>query len=154
MLTTRKVRWPLLAAILLVLIAGLGSWGYLTQVAHTAGPSGNAIMVVAPYWYNGTWVFDDPAVGLRREPFVAGVPEMIDVLVKDVDNARGGFRLLFSAKPFPGHQKKLTWVRGGSEGNYYKLNDPPMEGWICPAMFKYYKTPPETLYVKAEPLRR
>jgi hypothetical protein len=29
-----------------------------------------------------------------------------------------------------------------------------MEGWICPAMFRYYKTAPKTLYVKAEPRRR
>ncbi len=150
----RKVRWPLLAAVLLALAVGIGAWGYLTWATNTTGPSSNAIMVVAPYWYNGTWVFDDPAVGLRREPFVAGVPEMIDVLVGDIPDAKGGFRLLFSAKPFPGHQKKLTWVRGDSEGNYYKLDDPPMEGWICPAMFKYYKSPPEAIYVKAEPLRR
>jgi hypothetical protein len=150
----RKLPWSLLSAVFLVMIAGVGAWGYLTWAARTAGPSSNAIMVVAPYWYNGTWVFDDPAVGLRREPFVAGVPEMIDVLVEHIDDARDGFRLLFSARPFPGHQKKLTRVRGDSEGNFYKLDDPPMEGWICPAMFKYYKTPPEALYVKAEPLRR
>jgi hypothetical protein len=35
-------------------------------------------------------------------------------------------------------------------GNYYRLEDPPMEGWICPAMFRYYKTAPKNLYVKAE----
>jgi hypothetical protein len=29
-----------------------------------------------------------------------------------------------------------------------------MEGWICPAMFRYYKTAPKNLYVKAEPTRR
>lgn len=152
--TAWKVRWPILVAVLSALLAGGGVWGYMTWASNRAGPPSNAIMVVAPYWYNGTWVFDDPAVGLRREPFVAGIPEMIDVLVKDVDDAKGGFRLLFSARPFPGHQKRLTWLRGSAEGNYYKLDDPPMEGWICPAMFRYYKAPPETLYVKAEPLRR
>ncbi|WP_206107726.1 DUF6717 family protein [Paludisphaera rhizosphaerae] len=152
--TPWKVRWPVLTAVLSALLAGVGVWGYMTWAGNQGGPPSNAIMVVAPYWYNGTWVFDDPAVGLRREPFVAGIPEMIDVLVKDVDDAKNGFRLLFSGRPFPGHQKKLTWLRGSSEGNYYKLDDPPMEGWICPAMFRYYKTPPEALYVKAEPLRR
>ncbi len=44
-------------------------------------------MVIAPYWFNGTWVFDDPMVGLKREPFVAGVPEMIDVLAKEIPDA-------------------------------------------------------------------
>jgi hypothetical protein len=115
-------------------------------------PPQNAILVIAPYQYNGTWVFDDPRFGLVREPFVAGVPEMIDVLVADIPNADQGFRLTFSAKQFPGFQKKLEWVRGDMDGNYYKIDDPPMEGWICPAMFKYYEKPPAELYVKAEPI--
>ena len=113
--------------------------------------SANAIMVIAPYQHAGTWVFDDPRTKLVREPFVAGVPEMIDVLVKDIPEAGNGFRLLFSAQPFPGYQKKLTWLRGDMGGNYYKMDDPEMEGWICPAMFHYYQSAPPELYVKAEP---
>jgi hypothetical protein len=38
----------------------------------------NAINVIAPYKYNGSWVFDDPGVGLRREPFVSGADTMIE----------------------------------------------------------------------------
>ena len=114
----------------------------------------NSIVVIAPYRYEGTWVFDDPNVGLVREPFVAGVPEMIDHLVQDIPEAEKGFRLLFSAGPFPGYQKKLTWSHGDSGGNYYALDDPPMEGWLCPALFKYYRDPPQFLFVKAEPLHR
>ena len=79
---------------------------------------------------------------------------MIDALVKDIPDSKEGFRLLFSTNAFPGYQKKLTWVRGDSLGNYYRLNDPPVEGWICPGLFKYYKTPPKLIYVKAEPKRR
>ena len=75
---------------------------------------------------------------------------MIDVLVKDIPDADDGFRLLFSANPFPGYQKKLTWLRGYSGGNYYELDDPRMEGWICPALFRYYRDAPKELYVKAE----
>jgi hypothetical protein len=115
-------------------------------------PPQNAILVIAPYQYNGTWVFDDPRFGLVREPFVAGVPKMIDVLVADIADAQKGFRLTFSSKPFPDFQRKLTWVRGDMGGNYYKIDDPPMEGWLCPAMFKYYDTAPPELYVKADPL--
>jgi hypothetical protein len=149
-----RTRWKLLAGIAAAAFGCVVAWQLTTRAMNRTGPPSNAIMVLAPYWYNGTWVFDDPAVGPRREPFVAGVPEMIDVLVKDIPDSRAGFRLLFSANPFPGHQKKLTWLRGDSGGNYYKLDDPPMEGWICPAMFRYYKTPPPALYVKAEPMRR
>ena len=141
----------LLFVCLCILLAG-------AAIAWQAGlvPSGptsardNAIMVIAPYRHDGTWVFDDESAGLVREPFVAGVPEMIDVLVDDIPNADSGFRLLFSANPFPGHQKKLTWLRGDSGGNYYELDEPLMEGWICPAMFKYFSQAPEYLYVKAE----
>ncbi len=63
----------------------------------------NQIMVIAPYWLEaaGTWVFDDPATDLKQEPFVEGIPEMMDDLVADIPNARSGFRLLFSAAPFP-----------------------------------------------------
>ena len=143
-----------LALVLMVLIAAAGvvAWQYELIPGLRPGPRENAIMVIAPYRYQGTWVFDDSSSRLVREPFVAGVPEMIDVLVKDIPNADKGFRLLFGATPFPGHQKKLTWLRGDSGGNYYALDDPPMEGWICPAMFKYYSTAPANLYVRAEPL--
>ncbi len=118
----------------------------LNQVSQPA----NALIVVAPYRHAGTWVFDDPSAKLVREPFVAGVPEMIDVLVKDIPGATNGFRLLFSAQPFPGYQKKLKWLRGDMGGNYYRMDEPSMEGWICPAMFRYYQTAPKELFVKAE----
>ncbi len=111
----------------------------------------NAVVVIAPYRYAGTWVFDDPDARLVREPFVAGAPAMIDELVKDMPGATNGFRLLFSAQPFPGYQKKLTWLRGDMGGNYYRMEEPAMEGWICPAMFRYYQAAPKDLYVKAEP---
>jgi hypothetical protein len=61
----------------------------------------NSIGIIAPYKYEGIWVFDDPAVGLTREPFVAGIDTMIDQLVASIPNAATGFRLLFSATPFP-----------------------------------------------------
>ena len=120
------------------------------RLNRTVSPASNSIFVIAPYWFNGTWVFDDSAAGLKREPFVGGVPEMINVLVKDIPDAKNGFRLTFSARPFPGHQYKLDWLRGDTTGNWYKLSDPPMEGWICPAMFRYYGEAPKTLYVKAD----
>jgi hypothetical protein len=80
--------------------------------------------------------------------------KMIDVFVKDIPDSRSGFRFLFAASPFPGYQKKLNWLRGDMGGNYNRLEDPPMEGWICPAMFRYFKTAPKNLYVKAEGKRR
>ena len=112
----------------------------------------NQIMVIAPYWVEEieAWVFDDPAAGLQQEPFVSGVPEMIDFLTADIPNARNGFRLLFSASPFPGYQKRLSWRREEMGGNWYSSDDPPMEGWLCPALFRYFDQAPKELYVKAE----
>ena len=54
----------------------------------------NALRVIVPYWYEGSWVFDDSSVDLVREPFVLGIPEMIDQLVADIPDARQGFRLV------------------------------------------------------------
>lgn len=67
----------------------------------TSAPPANALMIIAPYKHAGTWVFDDDRMGLVREPFVAGVPEMIDVLVKDIPNAANGFRCCSLLNHFP-----------------------------------------------------
>lgn len=149
------IRLGRLALIAFVLIATAGgtAWYLNLLPGSQAGPRENALMVIAPYRHEGTWGFDDPSVGLVKEPFVAGVPEMIDILVTDIPDAEQGFRLLSGSSPFPGYQKKLTWLRGDMGGNYYSLDEPPMEGWICPAMFKYYAKAPENLYVRAEPIR-
>lgn len=146
-----SLRRVLLTAIPVCGIALAVAWyaGLLAQ--SSARPPQNSILVIAPYRYNGTWVFDDERFGLVREPFVGGVPEMIDVLVADIPDAADGFRMTFSARPFPDYDKKLTWLRGDGDGNYYRLDDPPMEGWICPALFKYYDRAPPELYVKADP---
>ena len=112
----------------------------------------NQIVAIAPYWVEelGAWVFDDPRVDLVQEPFVSGVPEMIDFLVRDIPNAKSGFRLLFSASAFPGFQKRLVWQREEHGGNWYACDDPPMEGWLCPALFRYFNEAPRELFVNAE----
>ena len=144
----RRVALALIGALAL-LLAVLWHYGVLSPIMPRR--PANSIMVIAPYRFNGTWVFDDPTAGLLREPFVGGVPEMIDVLVADIPNANKGFRLTFSALEFPGYQRKLTWVRGDSLGNWYRLERPPMEGWLCPALLRYYREAPKELYVKADP---
>ena len=108
---------------------------------------------INPYWSDdlATWVFDDPAVGLEKEPFVWGAPAIIDLLVTGIPNARDGVRLLFSDSPFPGFQRSLTFQRAGEGGNWYRLDDSQMEGWLCPALFKYFTEAPAKLYVRAEP---
>lgn len=146
----KSSRRTILLAVGLLLVATAVAWRFDLFPTQAAPARENALNVIAPYQFEGTWVFDDERVGLVREPFVVGIPEMIDVLVKDIPNADKGFRLLFSAKEFPGYQKKLNWLRGDRDGNYYELEDPKMEGWICPALFKYFDDAPKELYIKAE----
>lgn len=113
----------------------------------------NSIFVIAPYFYIGTWVFDDEQVGLVREPFVSGMPEMIDHLVRDIPNAQQGFRMTFSPQPFPDHTHSLKWLREDGGGNWYRLQgETNLEGWLCPALFRYLETAPGFLYVKADPI--
>jgi len=100
------------------------------------------------------WVFDDEAVGLRKEPFVSGIPEIIeDLLAEEEIDGEDGFYLTFSATPFPGHQRELTRLEEDGGGNWYETVDAdgnPLEGWLCPALFKYYDNAPDKLYAKVE----
>jgi hypothetical protein len=97
------------------------------------------------------WVFDDPGVGLVREPFVAGIDKMIDRLVASIPDEEKGFRLLFSPTPFPGDTVKLEWRREEYGGNWYYAPQLDIEGWLCPALFKYFDKAPRELYGRAEP---
>ena len=110
----------------------------------------NSLFVIVPYKYEGIWV-DDPRTGLVREPFVAGIDTMLDRLTAEIPAAEKGFRLIFSEKPFPGCQVKLEWRRTEYEGNWYYSPDYQMEGWLCPALFKYFPHAPRELYGRAEP---
>jgi hypothetical protein len=96
-------------------------------------------------------MFDDDAKGLVREPFVCGMPEIMDVLVADIKGAENGFALYFSHQPFPAYQLKIDWDASELGGNWYRLNVNGIErkGWLCPALFKYVERPPDTIYVKA-----
>jgi hypothetical protein len=113
----------------------------------------NAINVIAPYKHHGMWVFDDPRVGLNQEPFVAGADAMIDRVVADIPNAEHGFTLVFFGTPFPGHQYRLDWVRADQDGgNWYRSGELDMEGWLCPALFRYFDEAPKQLYAQVKAL--
>lgn len=115
-------------------------------------PNDNAIMLIEPYRTpGGSWVFDDPATGLVKEPFVSGADTMMTLLTQGIADADHGFRLLFSRTPFPGYQVKLDWRREEIGGHWYFSAQLGLEGWLCPAMFKYFTTAPRVIYAKAEP---
>jgi hypothetical protein len=47
---------------------------------------------------------------------------------------------------------KLEWKREEYGGNWYFSSEFKMEGWLCPALFKYFDNAPKEIYVKAEPI--
>lgn len=110
----------------------------------------NSLFVIAPYKYEGMWVFDDSRTGLVQEPFVGGADTIIDRLTAHLPQADKGFRMVFSAGPFPGHRLKLDWVRSELSGSVYHSPDLGMEGWLCPALLKYFADAPPALYVHVE----
>lgn len=138
----RKILFVELLLILLILLSSCGE--------RPVDKTSNSIFIIAPYNYAGTWVFDDIRRGLIREPFVAGIPGIIEKLVEDISDAEKGFRLYFSAQPFPGHTHTLVWIREDSGGNWYECPQYKMEGWLCPALFKYFNGAPKIIYFKAE----
>jgi hypothetical protein len=112
----------------------------------------NSINVIAPYRHLDLWVFDDPARGLDQEPFVGGTGDIIDQGVAHIPDAEKGFQLIFSDNPFPGFQYELEHRRPELNGNTYYSKDLEAEGWLCPALLKYFEAPPASIYVKVGPL--
>ena len=112
----------------------------------------NQIFVIRPYRKHGTWVFDEPLLGLFQEPFVAGIPEMIDIMVKNIPDAQSGFRLTFSSGNFPSSTHSFELVSQEFGGSWYRMAGTEKLGWLCPALFKFFDSSPAVLYSCAEQL--
>jgi hypothetical protein len=127
----------------------------LHAVALAAGrlPRHSQIKVIRPYLWEGVWVFDDPAVGLDKEALVAGMPELIEAATSraGIADPGRGFVALFSQDPFPTAQLCLERVREEGGGNVYRWPELGKEGWLCPALFRYFDRAPDRLYVEVRP---
>ena len=73
---------------------------------------------------------------------------MIDVATSHIPNADRGFIAVFSASYFPDAQIVLEWVREEGGGNVYRWAEKEMEGWLCPALLRYFQQAPEKLCVQ------
>ncbi|HUG92428.1 MAG TPA: DUF6717 family protein, partial [Planctomycetaceae bacterium] len=69
------------------------------------------------------------------------------------EGAEEGVTLIFSAGPFPGSQYEFHWRREEHGGNWYYSREFDLEGWLCPALFKYFEAAPPTLFVQVKPRR-
>jgi len=112
----------------------------------------NQIRVIHPYWDNGLLVFDDATVGLSKEPFVAGADEALRILAAQVsEECSERFTVLFSAEPFPGYQTVARKTRPEHGGNWYEIEGTGQEGWLCPALYRYFPTAPDQIYLEIKP---
>ena len=69
-----------------------------------------------------------------------------------IPTAAKGFLAVFSASCFPDAQIVLEWARGEGSGNVYRWKEKDMEGWLCPALLRYFAEPPAKLYVQVKPV--
>ena len=113
----------------------------------------NTIMIIHPYFHKGSWVFDDEATGLVKEPFVAGADTMLDIIT----DGHKECSLTFSATDFPDRQYVLHFaaigVGGGSVYDFEgKVNgvEVSQNMWLCPALFKYFPEAPKKIYFKVK----
>jgi hypothetical protein len=112
----------------------------------------NALRVLNVYRYNGMWVFDDEDVGLSREPFVSGVPEIFDKLLLSKGISGYSFNLVFSDQKFPNCDAHAVWTKAEDGGNWYttEIRCASFTGWLCPALFRYYEQAPADLYFSVQ----
>ena len=78
---------------------------------------------------------------LRRP---ASPATLIDRIVADITDAASRFILIFASTPFPSHKFRFDWLRADNGGgNWYYSEEFGMEGWLCPALFKYFSEAPK-----------
>jgi hypothetical protein len=108
----------------------------------------NSIFSIAPYKDKNTWVFDDSRVGLVKEPFVMGIPDMIESVLQNRPALCNGFSVLFSSSGIPGPDLILQKQHAESGGNWYICEETGEQGWLCPALYLYYPIAPAYLFIK------
>ena len=132
----------------------------------------NEVSIVTLYRAGQVWVYDAPEHGRIAEVLVPDISNMIDYIfhsngIDPVDHYKG-FDMMFG--PFlPKHSAKLERVSGDvnnetGHGNVFKLQEiinpegylnveeKDITGWLCPALFDYFKIAPNNLYVSLGPI--
>lgn len=119
--------------------------------------TGNSIFVIHPYKRGGIWAFDDRSRGLVGEAFVAGADTLIELVATRLgipaSEFERGITLIFSANPFPGAQVRVTRTGEEHGGNWYFSQDFGFEGWLCPALFKFFESAPKEIHFQVRSAR-
>lgn len=106
----------------------------------------NSIFTLEVYKEGKMWVFDDPRVGLVKEPFVAGADTFIDLFAKE----KKAITIVFSTIKFPDYLVKVDLVKRSKNNNYgtdYICKKLKHELWLCPALNLYYPISPKEIYI-------
>ncbi len=82
---------------------------------------------------------------------MGGADLLIDLATEGFESPEKGFRMVFSAGAFPGAGLRLEWRRAEMGGNVYFCEALGSEGWLCPALLKYFEAPPAEIYVQVRP---
>lgn len=115
----------------------------------------NTVNILHPYRTSfGTWVYDDPDIGVYSEAFVCGSSEVIDHLVGEDNNF---FDLVISAHPLPGYQAKIVKIQKEEEPTiegWYHLEGTEMDHWLCGEVLSYFEGYPDEIYIRVENCRK
>jgi len=103
------------------------------------------------------WCFDIPIVGIEDEPFVEGIPEIIEYHLgksnKTSSAKKTGVTVLFSGaatkpKEFTnGNYFKLVKTKEENGGGWYKEPVSRYEGWLCPNLYQFFAKAPKQIHV-------
>lgn len=110
----------------------------------------NAMLTIEIYKHSKTWCFTDEQRDLLHEPFVLGIPEIINTVLNDnkLYEEDTNYRILFADQDFPMSHGVLNKIRAESGGAWYKYND--QEGWLCPATLAFFADFPEQIHFRLE----
>ena len=137
----------------------------LKRLLCGASTSSNSLFTMRVYRHNYEWVFDNAAVGLDKEPFVAGADEVFDEIARDHYNTQDidedtKIDIVFADFEFPGFDHACEHLGKQHNGNTYTMVVSSIELlrghllWLCPALLKYYNKPPRRIYMSVSKVSR
>lgn len=98
---------------------------------------------INPYCESDCWFFDDPAVGLTREGLTYGTPEVL-LRACEISGVGSNFTVGFTDTKFGIHRLDFAELR--RDGSFYYWADQQMYCWFCPALLRYFSSPPKQIY--------
>lgn len=117
----------------------------------------NVMFKIFPYRQGDGWAFDDERRGLLAEPFVLGIPVLIEKMLELLKIESDELVFTFSENVFPRYHGVLRKQSEDAGGAWYSLettlcepirnsDGTPFAGWLCPATLKFFDNLPQSIY--------